>query len=126
MVSPYNVTAKQLTEAYDLSDVQALLAQDDEKLVVNGDSRRTLRHFAALGFPSPGEEMVLRTIVLDLTPACFQHSIQYDNRPTWHDVYVLPNWVAPNGQQHSMYVKFKLSPSGQLVVLCSCHPEGWT
>lgn len=124
MVSPYNETARQWTPAYDLQDVQALAR--DEQLTIAANPRRTLRDFAALGFPSPGEESVLCTILLALTSGHFRCSVQYDNVPRWLDVYILPNWIAPNGEQHSMYVKFKLSPNGQLVVMCSCHPEDWT
>lgn len=124
MVSPYNETARDTTPAYDLADVYALASKDS--ICINGDARKTLRQFAALGLPSPGEEPVLCKLLLQLQRSHFVCSVQYDNKPTWLDVYVLPKWRAPNGDDYSMFVKFKFSSSGTLLTICSCHPEGWS
>lgn len=124
MVSRYNETARSTAPAYDLADVHDLASKGS--ICINGDARKTLRQFAALGLPNPGEEPVLSKLLLQLQQVHFVCSVQYDNKQTWLDVYVLPQWRAPNGNKYSMYVKFKFSPSGALLTICSCHPEGWS
>lgn len=60
----------------------------------------------------------------DLTDLHFKESIQYEDLPSWHDVYLITLTV-PSGDCFDMYIKFKMFGERLVLLLCSFHPEGW-
>lgn len=109
-------SATKNTCEYDLQAVQALVQSSSFHFA----GTRTFAHLVKMGF----DDKDVVTAFLNLTPNDFRKSHQYEGIASWHDVYFLCHTGA-NGCTYDLYIKFRLSPTGALVLICSFHPEGW-
>lgn len=101
---------------YDLQAVQTLVQSRSFHFA----GTRTFAHLTKMGFDD--DDVV--SAFLNLTSNDFGQSHQYEGLASWHDVYFLRHTGA-NGETYDLYIKFRLTSSGVLVLVCSFHPEGW-
>ncbi len=111
------IVQRRSVPAYELLRVRQLAA---EKRV----------HFAGMRVFDDTSELGLElddvcTCLGTLSDQHFKESIQYEDLPSWHDVYLV-NMTVPSGDCYDMYIKFKMFGSCLVLLLCSFHPQGWT
>lgn len=124
MVSSNDIADTKLDAEYDLGQMQAHAAAGK---IHFGDGRRLRRHLSRMGFPQNGEAEPVCQALATLTSAQFHRCEKYssDKLQLWHDVYLLPNYAAPNGNTYNMYIKIRMVASRVMTIVCSFHPEGW-